>query len=307
MIYILINVKKLNRFVKTDTKRSLYIKLRRKEINMQYIPFEKLYNTDFNICETIVKPQYWAARNNCYSCIGSPKISHTLLWFKNCNGRLTDKSGNEIEIAQNQMVYTAKFSEYMINFLNTNESKEDTYVIHFQLISKDAEDIIPSENPIICIKSVNSIIADLIEKCAAEYKKNVVCVPEIKSAIYKLLSEICQKQKRRTVKNKYACILPGIELLEENSELSIAEIAEITGVSICYFRRLFTEYSGESPSEFRQHHRIEKAKQLLLSDEDYSIGEISTILGFSDIYHFSKTFKKFCGVSPTKYIQREKH
>lgn len=273
---------------------------------MQYTPFEKLYNTDFFICEPIVKPQYWAARNNYYSCIGSPKMSHTLLWFKNCSGRITNKIGNRIEIGQNQMVYTAKFSEYTIDFFDTNENKEDTYVIHFQLNGKDFEDIIPSENPVICIKNVNSVMADLIEKCAAEYNKNIVCIPEIKSAIYKLLSEICKKQKRRTVKNKYACILPGIELLEENSELSITEIAKSTGVSVCYFRRLFTEYSGESPIVFRQHHRIEKAKQLLLSDEDYSIGEISTILGFSDIYHFSKTFKKFCNISPSKYIQSEK-
>lgn len=269
---------------------------------MQYIPFEKLYNTEFFISEPIVKPQYWAVRGNSYTCIGSPKISHTLLWFKNCNGRIEDKASNIIEVARNQMVYTSKYSEYTVYFENTNESKEDTYVIHFQLTDKSFDDIIPSDKPVVCIKNVDSTVSELIEKSAEEYNKNIVCIPEIESAIYKILSVICQKQKRRTVKNKYACILSGIELLEENSELSITEIAKSTGVSVCYFRRLFTEYSGETPIEFRQHHRIEKAKQLLLSDEDYSIGEISQILGFSDIYHFSKTFKKYCGVSPTKYL-----
>ena len=269
---------------------------------MQVIPFEKLYNTDFFVSEPIIKPQYWLQRGNCYSCIGSPKISHTLLWFKNSNGKIKNKNGTTIEIARNQLVYTSKFSEYTVYFENTNENKEDTYVMHFQLFDKNSDDIIPSEEPVVCIKNVDSIMAELIEKAAEEYNKNIVCLPEIKSNIYKILSVICQKQKRRTVKSKYACILTGIELLEENSELSISEIAKITGVSVCYFRRLFTEYSGESPIEFKQRHRIEKAKQLLLSDEDYSIGEISAILGFSDIYHFSKTFKKFCGVSPTKFI-----
>jgi AraC-like DNA-binding protein len=93
--------------------------------------------------------------------------------------------------------------------------------------------------------------------------------------------------------------------LEQDSDLSITEIAKECGVSECYFRRLFQEYSGESPINFRQKHRIEKAKQLLLSDEHYSVGEIAEELGFSDIYHFSKTFKKFCGISPNKFVQIE--
>ena len=62
---------------------------------------------------------------------------------------------------------------------------------------------------------------------------------------------------------------------------------------------------GENPVEFRQKHRIEKAKQLLLLDT-HSIGEIAEELHFSDIYHFSKTFKKFTGVSPLQYTARLK-
>lgn len=62
---------------------------------------------------------------------------------------------------------------------------------------------------------------------------------------------------------------------------------------------------GENPVEFRQKHRVEKAKQLLLLDT-HSIGEIAEELHFSDIYHFSKTFKKFTGVSPLQYTARLK-
>ena len=112
-------------------------------------------------------------------------------------------------------------------------------------------------------------------------------------------------KKKKTTKNKFACIKLGIDLLEQNTNLSISEIAKQCGVSECYFRRLFQEYSGESPIHFRQKHRIEKAKQLLLSDQHFTIGEIAEKLGFSDIYHFSKTFKKFCGRSPNQFVQSE--
>jgi len=37
-----------------------------------------------------------------------------------------------------------------------------------------------------------------------------------------------------------------------------------------------------------------------------SIGEIAEELHFSDIYHFSKTFKKLVGTSPQNYVKQNK-
>ena len=93
--------------------------------------------------------------------------------------------------------------------------------------------------------------------------------------------------------------------MESNSDKTLSEIAEICGVSEGYFRKLFKKYSGENPIDFRQRHRIEKAKQLLLLDT-HSIGEIADELHFSDIYHFSKAFKKFAGVSPQNYVKQNR-
>ena len=134
----------------------------------------------------------------------------------------------------------------------------------------------------------------------------MVCIPALQSELYKLLALICKKQKRSITRDRYACIRSGIQMLEQGSQLSLSEIAEACGVSDCYFRRLFREYSGESPNDFRQRLRIQRAKQLLLSDEQYSVGEIAQELRFADIYHFSKTFKKFVGISPQKYIEQNR-
>ncbi len=269
---------------------------------MKTIPFERLYNTDFIITEPMAKLQYWRARGNVYNAIGRPKVSQTLLWFKNCSGRITHKSGEVLEIKQNQLAYMAKGAEYKVEFENNQGDSGDTVVIHFQMTDLAGEDIAASERPMICIKSVDMSHAMLMDELAEEYKNNVACIPEMKAAVYKLLSAICEKQKRRSTKNKYTCISTGIKLLEENSDMRISEIARLCGVSECYFRRLFAEYSGMSPIDFRQHYRIEKAKQLLLSDEGLTVGEVAEELKFSDIYHFSKTFKRFLGVSPNKFI-----
>lgn len=269
---------------------------------MKIIPFEKLYSTEFYISEAISKAQNWYNRKNLYSCLGKPKPSHTLLWFKNCRAVITDSFGNIVHAEKNQLAYMSKDIEYTVDFFDTKPNQADSIVIHFQLKDAFGCDIAPTTIPDICIKNVDPAIASSIENAADEFKKNIICVPEINSLIYSIFAYICKKQHKRVIKRKYECIREGIDLLENDSDINLNAIAEICGVSEGHFRRLFKEYSGYNPMEFRQKHRTEKAKQLLLLDT-LSIGEIAEELHFSDIYHFSQTFKKMVGVSPQNYIK----
>ena len=270
---------------------------------MRIIPFEELYHREFYISDPISKPQNWYSRGNVYNALGKPKLSHTLLWFKNCSATITDKHGTVIEVSKNQLAYMAKDIEYVVKFHDTSPDEADTIVIHFQMTDKSGEDIAPTVVPTVCLKNVDISLGMAIETLADEFKKNIVCIPEVNSVIYRILSAICQKRRRATTKNKFSCIRDGIELLEQDSDMSIADIAGHCGVSESYFRRLFREYSGENPVDFRQRHRIEKAKQMLLSDDMLTVGEIAQELRFSDIYHFSKTFKRFTGTSPTAFVK----
>ncbi|HAP9434296.1 TPA: helix-turn-helix domain-containing protein, partial [Enterococcus faecium] len=46
--------------------------------------------------------------------------------------------------------------------------------------------------------------------------------------------------------------------------------------------------------------KMEKAKRLVLENE-LTYTEIADILGFHSIHHFSSAFKKYTGLSPSKY------
>ena len=162
---------------------------------MQIIPFEKLYNTEFIISEPMAKTQNWSQRGNVYNALGKPKISHTLLWFKNCSAKITDSNGFILNAKQNQLVFMAKGTEYKVEFIDTNSNIEDTLVIHFQMTDIYGKDIAPTLKPYVCIKNIDIEFAMLIDAMAEEFKNNIVCIPSLKANIYKLLSVICQNQK----------------------------------------------------------------------------------------------------------------
>ena len=83
----------------------------------------------------------------------------------------------------------------------------------------------------------------------------------------------------------------------------IKEFSEACGVSESYFKRLFKEQFGVPPKKYVVQLRINHACELLRT-ERYSVTQIATICGFSDIYFFSRQFKEYMGVSPTVFVKK---
>lgn len=72
-----------------------------------------------------------------------------------------------------------------------------------------------------------------------------------------------------------------------------------------YFARLFKKYTGVSFRNYILQSRMETAS-LYLTSTSYSIGRIAEILGYHDIYLFSRQFKQAVGKSPTVYRNKIK-
>ncbi|MNV82907.1 Arabinose operon regulatory protein [compost metagenome] len=84
--------------------------------------------------------------------------------------------------------------------------------------------------------------------------------------------------------------------------ITIHELAEIAYMHPNYFIRLFKQQIGVPPIQYITRKKITKAKELLRSTQR-SVGEIAHDLGFSDLYYFSKQFKKNVGQSPSEFRQ----
>ena len=90
--------------------------------------------------------------------------------------------------------------------------------------------------------------------------------------------------------------------IEENykQKLTLGEVAEKTYVSQWHLSKLLNRHTGQSFSDILNHTRIEHAKELL-KDPSLRIGDISEQVGFLDLAHFSRVFKKQEGVSANEY------
>lgn len=78
------------------------------------------------------------------------------------------------------------------------------------------------------------------------------------------------------------------------------QLAELCGYSESHFRQLFHTVTGMSCSQYILSVRMEAAKNLLLSGTA-NVSEAARLTGFSDIYQFSKTFKRIVGSPPSSY------
>ena len=85
-----------------------------------------------------------------------------------------------------------------------------------------------------------------------------------------------------------------------DSTLSVQAAADIAGMSVTYFSRLFKEETGTSYVQYLTRLRMEKAK-ILLDEQLHSASVICERVGYADYPHFSKTFKKIYGIAPADY------
>ncbi|MNI16171.1 HTH-type transcriptional activator Btr [compost metagenome] len=85
-----------------------------------------------------------------------------------------------------------------------------------------------------------------------------------------------------------------------SKEMSLDEVADLLGLNASYFSQLFKQSTGETFVHFRTRCRMEKAKRLL-EQPHYRITDVSYEIGYADHPHFTKTFKKFTGFSPSEY------
>jgi len=125
--------------------------------------------------------------------------------------------------------------------------------------------------------------------------------------LYLFLSQLIEQHgidrpSDRTGTGKEVYVQKAVEYIGMNysRKMSISELSRHIGLDRSYLGSLFKEQLGVSPQDFLIRFRMNKACELIKSD-NLTIGDISRSVGYDDPLLFSKLFKKHLGVPPREY------
>ena len=244
-------------------------------------------------------------------------VNRLNIFLDECHNRINRPVCGIALKTKGQTVYTCNGKKH----ISTPESsvlltQGSSYKIHYDEPGECimAEFVLDDGNTLSCgnaLYSVNLKNPEEAHSCAYKllrlWEKYGECAKTF-AALYELLavlSESASTDYSYSSKSKRNVIKPSVEkLLAEYSdpELCVSELAAESGISDVYFRKIFKECYGMPPAKYLSSLRIKKAKQLLISD-GISIGEAASAVGFSDIYVFSKAFKRIVGIPASEYIR----
>ena len=137
--------------------------------------------------------------------------------------------------------------------------------------------------------------------CANLKKKAITGEEETASSENSEGQAAADEDKKESASSSFI-VKNALTYIEENykQKLTLGEVAEKTYVSQWHLSKVLNRHTGQSFSDILNHTRIEHAKELL-KDPSLRIGDISEQVGFLDLAHFSRVFKKQEGVSANEY------
>ena len=87
-----------------------------------------------------------------------------------------------------------------------------------------------------------------------------------------------------------------------DSDFNVDRLSQEVGISRAQLHRKMKEMTGISPSEFIRNIRLEQAARLL-REQKINVTQVTYIVGFANLAHFSTVFRKHFGVSPSDYAE----
>jgi len=203
--------------------------------------------------------------------------------------------GTVLQVKENEIIYLPLGSRYLVQ----NNRDDNCYFINFHLAEET------SFPPFIQkLKNSQKVLPAFKEAYLAWKTKRPGYMMKCKEQLYHILYQMQKEYHTAYISNqKIELLAPAIKHILETyttEPIRVDRLAGMCGITPEYFRALFHRYCGTSPVKYVNQLRIERAKELILSDA-YTVSEAAAHSGFSDLCYFSKLFKKGTGVSPSEY------
>lgn len=159
---------------------------------------------------------------------------------------------------------------------------------------------------------------DFIKVCclldeAAAHNKNpldnykLLCslkVLEVLLETYRSYAISCTRCLTSKVPKSYSKVHIILNYININyaDKITSKTIEEISASNFDYMNRIFKQFTGKTIFSYLNTVRIQQTKEMIATST-MTLSEIGQLAGFSDVYYFSKVFKKATGISPSMYAK----
>ncbi len=131
-----------------------------------------------------------------------------------------------------------------------------------------------------------------------------ISIDDMKIFISGIINEIIHAIEESDSKQNNFLVNKGLRYIKESvyEDVSLVTIAERLQIHPNYLSKIFKQVTDESFTDHVIRFKMTEAKKLLKTT-NAKVYEISDKLGYKDVAHFTKLFKKHFGISPTEYRQ----
>jgi len=150
---------------------------------------------------------------------------------------------------------------------------------------------------------INNRYFDIYQRISNSPSHDAVCAI-ILDACDNIVKELFLSEHREKKQNIVSNIISIIEKNYHDPELSLASLSETLGVSESYISRVFKKKTNVSYTRYMTRVRIEKAKTLLSDGKE--VEEIALICGYLNLSAFSRSFKKYTGITVRAWLEQNK-
>ena len=226
-----------------------------------------------------------------------PRPRHAFVFFLSGRCQYTyEKSGVLIGEA-NSLVYLPQGESYEVLPL------EDCSCV---VINFDAQDHTPSPAFVITRRSFAQMKEWMLTAASVYQRPRPGCEAELCSLVYRIIAQIQRSCNQDYLTSQQRSKLqPALAYLEQYSldkDIQVKNLAALCGISERYFDTLFFRYYQISPKQYLLRKKLDHA-QMLLESTPLPIAAVAEESGFASVYHFSRIFKRYTGMSPTVYRQ----
>ena len=280
---------------------------------MRVISVHELAHTDVNFGSLEFFPAAWAQRKRFLEYAKKERDTAALLLIcTDIHAVYYTEGGGEMHAGKGDFVYIPRGVRYRAYFDGGKpETPIDSYTVNFRLFAADGEELSLSDSITVLTCDRTGALSLAMEALGRAVHSRTGGAPDeqsdllaVKSAFFSLLSQMTAAVKGET--DGYP-IRRGIEAFcrEWNKNEKVETYAALCSVSTGYFHRLFREWAGVTPAEYRNRLRVSNA-EAMLRNTDMAVAEIAHAVGVEDSFYFCRLFKKRTGLSPMEFRRTAK-